>query len=269
MSVRVCSEKVMSTRYRGTTTVHHFQHHQFQAKDLDSEDEEDQVSRQLNFSAWKVRQRIEVTREATPNSDSGRESFVDKKSPPSHCRSLVQKSLDRHSRPLTPPGGQNHQKKNFSVREWYENNRQFAAKYLNKGQFKFRDSRKDESRSDVSAKHEFIFDLSASGKTKTGTPENNENSTGQSQNQAITQRVVRRRRRRVLKEVSNGTRRSGGYNDSDDDNEYEDDEDGDEELQPRSQQRNKNYRKRNIITTPARRVWDYRDGVINKNSDLL
>ena len=74
---------------------------------------------------------------------------------------------ERHSRPLTPP--MDHQvevlheespkdrykdssRKSFSMKEWYESNRQFAAKYL-----KEHSKVKELSTSDVSAKDEFVF----------------------------------------------------------------------------------------------------------------
>ncbi|XP_011500369.1 PREDICTED: serine/threonine-protein kinase PRP4 homolog [Ceratosolen solmsi marchali] len=85
-------------------------------------------------------------------------------------RVFKSKISERHSRPLTPPTNQSAanlesfqddtpkdrvkdpSRKSFSMKEWYESNRQFATRYL-----KEHSKVKELSMSDVSAKDEFIF----------------------------------------------------------------------------------------------------------------
>jgi hypothetical protein len=211
-------------------------------------------------------------------------------------RILKSKISERHSRPLTPPMNQTvttfegfqddrvkerikeSSRKSFSMKEWYENNRQFAAKYL-----KEHSKIKELSTSDVSAKDEFIFGSPTECKTffqienhdreshyiHREPLENDSNADGYrefttvGQNEASSiikirtnteEDSMKRRSGKQAEKLTNGRRRYRCESIEDEDEE-EQEENEEETISPQSEIYGRSF------VMPTRKLWNYRDGV--------
>lgn len=177
---------------------------------------------------------------------------------------------ERHSRPLTPP--RDHQpvevirniddtsrdpsKKTFSMKEWYESNRQFAAKYL-------KDHSKIKELSTSDAKDEFVFDSPKESRghfeienvydrreiRRESFEDNNDDDDDDEPKRGYVKIQDDRR-----KESKDNRRRRHHRRES-----LEDDDEEEEENEDTPRRSSESYARSFVM--PSRKIWNYRDGV--------
>ncbi|CAD1472570.1 unnamed protein product, partial [Heterotrigona itama] len=218
-----------------------------------------------------------------------------RRSPRGKNQEAMEKRLDRHSRPLTPPRREqpriecredtsNGREPEFDSKSWHESNRIFAARYFRENSSRYRanpDGRseidRDPSTGGIDGSRRGRAELETGEPNRERDSESRCTSTTHERNGATIIRirtspetpVERRRRRRPLQDTHAGrrTRRYEAEDEADSDEEDEVEEEEQEERKDRRQRGSSREEDRDGflpsgrgVSTPSRRVWNYREG---------